>query len=127
MLSEAKLAMRISTDAYDQEIASLLDAGAKDLTAAGIVLPGTVGFTVDNGAVTDTSTLADNLVIRAIITYARMNFGSPDDYERLAAAYNSQKVKLMHAAAYTDYSAYEDAQDGSDAEEAEESDDNGES
>ncbi len=121
MLSEAKLAMRISTDAYDLEIASLLDAGAKDLTAAGIVLPGTVAFTVESSAVTDASTLADNLVIRAIITYARMNFGSPDDYERLAASYKAQKVKLMHAAAYTDYSAYEDAQ------EAEESEDDGES
>jgi hypothetical protein len=41
--------------------------------------------------------------MRAIITYARMHFGSPDDFERLKDAYNTQKVQLMHAGAYTDY------------------------
>jgi len=104
MLKEAKLAMRITASAYDGEIAGLLDAAAKDLTAAGVVLPGTVAFTTaTTGAVTDISTLKDALCQRALITYARMNFGSPEDYERLRESYDTQKVMLMHADRYTEY------------------------
>ena len=104
MLNEAKLAMRITASAYDGEIAGLLDAAAKDLTAAGVVLPGTVAFTTaTTGAVTDNSTLKDALCQRALITYARMNFGSPEDYERLRESYDTQKVMLMHADRYTEY------------------------
>ena len=103
MLNEAKLAMRISTDAYDGEIAGLLDAGARDLEIAGVVLPGTVSFEMTNEGIQDNSTLTDALCQRAIITYARIHFGSPDDYERLREAYSVQKVQLMHATDYTDY------------------------
>lgn len=103
MLNEAKLAMRISTDAYDGEIAGLLDAGARDLEIAGVVLPGTVSFEMTNEGIQDNSTLTDALCQRAIITYARIHFGSPDDYERLREAYSVQKVQLMHAGDYTDY------------------------
>ena len=49
MLSECKLALRITANAYDGELCSLMDAGAHDLTIAGVVLPGTVAFTVLNG------------------------------------------------------------------------------
>ena len=103
MLKEAKLAMAITTSAYDGEIADLLDAGAHDLTIAGVVLPGTVSFVVTQSGIQDVSTLTDRLVMRAIITYARMNFRNPDDYDRLLESYNTQKVQLMYAAAYTDY------------------------
>lgn len=103
MLKEAKLAMRISTDAYDGEIAGLLDAGAHDLTIAGVILPGTVSFAMTESGVQDNSTLTDTLCQRAIITYARMHFGSPDDFDRLRESYNVQKVQLMHASDYTNY------------------------
>ena len=104
MLDEAKKAMRVTAAAYDSEIASLLEAGARDLETAGVIVPGTVAFTVSTtGVVTDDSTLTDPLVQRAIFTYARMHFGSPADYERLKEAYGLQKVQLMHAAEYTDY------------------------
>ena len=112
MLNEAKLAMRISTDAYDGEIAELLDAGARDLEIAGVVLPGTVSFAMTENGIQDNSTLADSLCKRAIITYARMHFGSPDDYDRLKEAYNVQKVQLMHASDYTDYGEDEDDGEG---------------
>lgn len=103
MLKECKLALRITADAYDGELCSLMDAGAKDLTIAGIELPGTVSFTVTNQGITDSSTLTDALCQRAIFTYVRMHFGSPDDYERLKESYNVQKTQLMHATGYTDY------------------------
>ena len=103
MLNEAKLAMRITASAYDGDIADLLDAAARDLTAAGVVLPGRVSFTRGTSGVTDNSTLKDALCQRALITYARMYFGSPDDYDRLKDAYEAQKVILMHADRYTAY------------------------
>ena len=110
MLKEAKLAMAITTNAYDGELAGLLDAAAKDLTLAGVTLPGTVAFEVTTSGIQDTSTLTDSLCQRAMITYARMYFRSPDDYERLREAYDAQKVILMHATGYTDYG--EPAEDG---------------
>ena len=104
MLKEAKKALRVTAGLYDSEIAALLMAGANDLEIAGVVLPGTVSFSVnENDEVTDESTMTDPLVMRAIFTYARMRFGSPPDYDRLAEAYETQKVQLMHADAYTDY------------------------
>ena len=103
MLKEAKLAMAITSSAYDGEIADLLDAGAHDLKIAGVALPGTVSFVVTENGITDNSTLTDPLVRRAIITYARMNFRNPDEYDRLKESYDLQKCQLMHASGYTDY------------------------
>lgn len=109
MLKEAKKALRVTATLYDSEIASLLMAGANDLTIAGVVLPGTVTFSVnENDEVTDSSTLTDPLVMRAIFTYARMRFGSPPDYAQLADAYETQKAQLMHATGYTAYEEDED-------------------
>lgn len=104
MLNEAKKALRMTTDAYDGEIARLLMAGALDLETVGVILPGSVSFVFgENDAVTDQSTLADPLAMRAILTYVRMHFGSPNDYERVARSYELQKTQLMHAANYTNY------------------------
>ena len=111
MLKEAKKALRVTADYYDDEIMRLCQAGVSDLQIAGVVASGEVTFTVStSGAVTDTSTLTDPLLQRAIITYARMRFGSPNDYDRLAEAYETQKVQLMHATGYTTYG--EDDEDG---------------
>ena len=104
MLNEAKKALRVTNAYYDSEIASLLMAGANDLEIAGVVLPGTVTFTISTGdTVTDMSTLTDALAMRAVITYAQMRFGNPPNYQQLADAYDLQKVQLMHATGYTDY------------------------
>ena len=104
MLNEAKKALRITTNAYDSEIASLLMAGARDLETAGVILPGSVRLTVGtNDTVTDSSTLKDPLAMRAVLTYVRIHFGSPNDYDRLAESYNNQKVQLMHSGFYTRY------------------------
>ena len=112
MLKEAKKALRVTNAYYDSEIASLLMAGANDLTIAGVVLPGTVTFTVaSNDTVTDLSTLTDELAMRAVITYAQMRFGNPPNYQQLADSYDLQKVQLMHAAAYTNYGEEEDGDD----------------
>ena len=113
MLKECRDALRITTEAYDGELVSLMKAGAQDLRIAGVVIPGTVNFklvTTTSGQTTtshweDAGSLNDPLVLRAIFTYTRMLFGSPDDYDRVKESYETQKVQLMHASGYT---AYED-------------------
>ena len=124
MLKECRQALRITTEAYDGELCSLMSAGAQDLTIAGVTLPGKVTFAYVEatqstaGYWNDTSTLTDPLVIRAILTYVRMNFGSPNDYDQLRTSYGVQKTQLMHATGYTDY--------GEETEEADEQDGDGE-
>jgi len=111
MLKECRQALRITTEAYDGELVSLMKAGAQDLRTAGVVIPGTVNFklvTTTSGQTTvsyweDAGSLKDDLVTRAIFTYVRMHFGSPDDYDRVKESYDTQKVTLMHASGYTDY------------------------
>ena len=110
MLQECKLAVRVTAEAYDPELCGLMEAAARDLEIAGVTLPGTVSFAAAQGGMQDNSTLADPLVMRAIFTYVRANFGSPADYDRLVAAYETQKVQLMHAAEYTEYGEDEDAE-----------------
>ena len=103
MLKEAKLALRVTADAYDAEIMSLLAAGAKDLEIAGVQLHGRINYTAGTGGVDDFSTIRDPLETRAILTYAAAHFGNPPNYDKLLAAYETQKVQLMHAAEYTEY------------------------
>ena len=103
MLSETKMALRIKTDIYDGEIARLIEAavgdlGIVDVEAAGVSL--TVTTTATGETVTDNSTISDQLLIRAIITYVRLHFGSPDDYDRLERSYNEQKAQLISCTGY---------------------------
>lgn len=112
MLKEAKLALRVTQTIYDAEIASLLMAGANDLKIAGVVFEGDVSFSVSDDTVTDNCTVTDELVKRAIITYAAMRFGNPPNYDKLREAYDTQKGQLMHATGYTDWLNGED--DGDD-------------
>ena len=103
MLTECKKALRITADAYDGELCSLMDAAVRDLEIAGVMIPGTVSFSMTQNGITDGSTLTDPLVMRAIFTYVRMNFGSPSDYDRVKESYNIQKTQLMHASPYTEF------------------------
>ncbi len=87
MLDDVKLALRLTTQAYDAELTGLINAGLADLGVAGV--------TED-----DTS---DPLINRAVITYCKVHFGSPADYERLKAAYDEQKAQLVTCTGYTDW------------------------
>ena len=112
MLNECRTALRITTTAYDGELCSLMDAGAHDLSIAGVRLPGTVAFQLVTSTVgttttsyyQDDSTLTDALVMRAIFTYTKMHFyESASDNDRVKESYDNQKAQLMHATGYTDY------------------------
>ena len=86
LLTAAKLALRLSTDAFDQQIYGLLDAADQDLGVAGVL------------------TDEDDAILRqAKITYVRMHFGQPDDYDRLKASYDEQKAQLATCTGYTDW------------------------
>lgn len=87
MLESVKLALRITTDAFDDEITDLIAAALADLGIAGIT-------NLDE---------ADALIKRAVITYCRVNFGEPDDYDRMKASYDEQKAQLQVATGYTDW------------------------
>ncbi len=84
-LAAVKMALRVSTTAFDNEISGLIDAALLDMGIAGVT--------------NDDET--DALVLRAVVTYCRLNFGQPDDYNRLKASYDEQKAQLGMATGYT--------------------------
>ena len=86
MLDKAKKALRLTTSAYDDELTDLIQAALLDLGIAGVL-----------------TEEPDELVQRAVLTYVRMHFGKPDDYDRLKASYDTQKGALQIATGYTDW------------------------
>lgn len=85
MLNAVKLALRITTNAYDAEIQSLIESAYADLGIVGL----------------DATLLMGNpLYVQAVKTYVRMNFGSPSDYERLKSSYDEQKAQMQTASGY---------------------------
>ena len=91
MLEKVKLALRISTDKYDTELNDLIESAKLDLGVAGVVVPQTV----------------DALVTKAIITYCKMSFGLPEDYDRLKRSYDEQKAQMSNATGYTNWEVSE--------------------
>ena len=89
MLAKVKLALRITTDAYDTDIQGLIDAAMLDLGIAGIVLP----------------CVLDAICERAVITYCKLHFLglSENEWDRLKASYDEQKAQLMTASGYTEW------------------------
>lgn len=85
LIEKAKMAKRITTDKFDDEVDRLLDAAYLDLGVAGVVLPDSV----------------DALVEQAAITYFVMNFGEPVNYDRLKRSYDEQKAQLSTCTGYT--------------------------
>ena len=86
-LDNVKMALRITTTAYDSDLTYLIAAAKLDLGIAGVVVPETL----------------DAIVERAIITYCKLHFGIPDDAERLQRSYDEQKAQLVTATGYTDW------------------------
>ena len=83
MIDKVKMALRLTTDAFDSEI--------KDLIAAALADLGLVGITADE---------TDALMVRAVVTYCRLHFGSPSDFDKLKAAYDEQKAQMISASGY---------------------------
>ena len=110
MFQEVKAMLPVSGDDYDAEIILQINACALDLTrTAEITLPGTIAISRDSttGAISDTSTLTDALVITAIGTWCNMRIGNPPNYDNLLKAYESLKGQLRLSKSYTVYSPEE--------------------
>ena len=91
MLEAVKLAIPVSTDAYDEDLKQLIDAALADLSIPGIRRDMLYKST------------KDPLIRRAVITYCKKNFGSPEDYDKLCASYDEQKAQLSMATGYADW------------------------
>ena len=87
ILDKVRMALRISTTSFDDELTDLIKAAQSDLGIAGVVLP----------------TALDEICTRAIITYCKLSFGLPEDYDRLKASYDEQKAQLSNATGYTNW------------------------
>lgn len=96
MLDRVKLSLRLKTNAFDDELTSLIESAKLDLKIAGI-------FNVSE----------DDAQIRtAIITYCKLNWGTPYEdsnmrksyYANLKEAYDQQKMQLGMATGYTKWS-----------------------
>lgn len=85
LLQKCKLAMRINGNECDDEISEYIESCKLDLGIGGVILP-------DGN---------DSLINTAVITYVRMRFGNPPNYDKLKDAYDEQKAQLMNATGYT--------------------------
>lgn len=88
MLERVKMALRLSSDAFDDELNDLIAAAEADLGIAGV----------------SEAEETDPLIIRSVITYCKMQFGEPADYDRLKASYDEQKAQMSMASGYTAWS-----------------------
>ena len=86
-IGKVRQALRITTTAFDGEIGDLIDAAFIDLGVAG----------ADGRNVNE----IDPLTLQAIKTYVKMNFGEPDEYDRLKRSYDEQKAQMSMATGYT--------------------------
>lgn len=90
ILDKVRNALRISTtdnDAINNELSDLINSAKLDLGIAGVVVPEEL----------------DAIVTTAIITYCKMSFGLPEDYDKLKRSYDEQKAQLSNATGYTDW------------------------
>ena len=90
LLNDVKIALRVTTTAYDSEINDLIESAKIDLGIAGVILPAG----------------EDKVIETAIKTYCKMNFGSPNPsyWEILKKSYDEQKAQLSMNSDYTDFS-----------------------
>lgn len=89
MLSIVKVALRVTTTAYDTQLNMLIEAAKQDLGIAGVVLPSTL----------------DDICKQAVISYCKLHFGNPDNPADLKKTYDEQKAQLSMASGYTDWSS----------------------
>lgn len=92
LLDKVKMACRVTTSAYDEELSDLICAGVRD-----------IGITDVRQELLENVNQLPPLIQMAVITYCRLNFGQPDDYDRLKRSYDEQKAQLLMSSAYTEW------------------------
>ena len=95
LLDKVKVACRVTSPAYDDELTDLISAAFADMGITDIKSSLLVEEEIDP------------LIQRAVITYCKMNFGyiqlSEDQYFRLKASYDEQKAQMLMSSNYTDW------------------------
>lgn len=81
-LDVVKLAIPIKSEERDEDISRLISAGFRDLNFADVVAD---------------ETTTDPAIIEAVVTYVKMNFDAPENYDKLYASYTEQKAQLQTA------------------------------
>jgi hypothetical protein len=93
ILDKVKAVCRVTSTAYNEELTDLIAAAFADLGIPDI----------KPELLTETNT--DPLILRAVLTYCKMNFGycPEDQYARLKASYDEQKSQLLMSSTYTEW------------------------
>ena len=87
VLKKVKLALRLSEGDFDDEVLDQMQSALIDLNIAGV-----------DG---EKALITDPAVRMAVITYCKMHFGQPDEYDRLKKSYDEQKSQLSMSSGYT--------------------------
>lgn len=87
-LADVKLSLGVKTNAYDDEITSLIQSALVDLEIAGVEFAN-----------------VDDIVATAVKSYVKLHFRTLADseYRHLKASYDEQKAQLSMATGYTDW------------------------
>ena len=89
MLSKVKMSLRITTDAFDDELQDLICEALSDLGIGDI----------DRVWLDELG--ADPLIRQAVKTYVAAKFGKPENADSLMASYREQKAQLITSSNYT--------------------------
>ena len=90
MLAKIKLALRISTNAFDTEIQTLIDAAISEMNGLGVT-----------AATADTT---DPQIISAVVAYCKWQFGNNEDADRWRDIYHIKLGQLKTMTGYTNWS-----------------------
>lgn len=90
LIEKAKLALRIKTDAFDDQITDLIEAAKAEMRSLGI-----------SDAVTGTPEDYPFAQL-AILTFVRLNFGEPENPELLQKRYDDMILQMQLNAEYSD-------------------------
>ena len=95
LLDKVKVACRVTSTAYDEELNDLILAAFADIGITD-VKPELLTFGNEKP-----------LIIKAVITYCKLNFGfvqlEDHQYNRLKASYDEQKAQLLMSSDYTNW------------------------
>lgn len=89
MLETIKTALRISTNAFDSEIQTLIDAAILEMNGLGVTAA--------------TSTTTDPQIISAVVAYCKWLFGNNEDADRWRDIYHIKLGQLKTMSGYTDW------------------------
>lgn len=94
MLEIIKLALRVTTDAFDSELSQLIAACIEELQGVGVL--------IDYEA--DGTTPSSMQIQTAIVAYCKWLFGNNADADRWRDIYHTKLAQLQTMSGYTDWS-----------------------